>query len=82
MNIRIDTTQIKNSKDLPELLKSLTELFIQLQQSLQAQPNFLFVTSEGQAVPKNTPINTIVFEFDETNFIKTGYYDGEEIQIL
>lgn len=66
-------------KDVEELTKVLTQLLSQLRDDLHRQPDFLVVTSDDQEIPKNTPSNTVIFKFDPTATVKTGYYDGENI---
>ena len=78
MNIDIDTN-LDGAKDLQDLAQRLTTLLNKLQQDLKNQPEFLMITADDQAVPENTPANTIIFRTDETAVIKTGYFDGKSI---
>lgn len=78
MKIDIDS-QFENFKTLEDLAKKLSIVLNKLQNDLSNQPEFIVVTSEEQEIPKNTPINTIIFKFDEVDIVKTGYYNGEEI---
>jgi NRPS condensation-like uncharacterized protein len=78
MKINLDHN-LGDIKDVAELTKALTQLFNKLQDDLHRQPEFLVVTSEDQQIPKDTSSNTVIFKFDETATVKTGYYDGENI---
>lgn len=78
MRINIDN-QFDGIKTLPELAKRLSEVLSQLENDLRNQPEFIVITTEEQEIAAKTPVNTIIFKFDETDIVKTGYYDGEEI---
>lgn len=78
MNINIDTN-VTSAKSLDELTKLLSAIFEKLRDELQQQPGFIVVTSDEQKIPTNTAANTVIFKFDETAVVKTGYYDGEDI---
>lgn len=76
--INIDT-QFESAKDFDELKRMLQRVLDKLQNDLNNQPGFLVIQSEEQEIPTNTPINTIVFKFDEVDIVKTGFYNGEEL---
>jgi hypothetical protein len=80
MRIQLDQT-FDSAKDLPQLIKLLNEFVDQLQTKLKGQPDFLLITSDDQEIPKSLPANTVVFKFDETDIVKTGFYDGENLQL-
>lgn len=82
MTINLNTSDISKAKDLPGLQKALTNLLNDLENQLKAQPNFLILANDSQDVPKNTPVNSIIFKFDETLNVITGYYDGENLYIV
>jgi hypothetical protein len=81
MNITLDSQGLTGVKDIGELTKLLTQIFEKLHSDLRNQPHFLVVTSEEQEIPKTLPPNTIIFKFDPTAVVKTGFYNGDNVQL-
>jgi hypothetical protein len=79
MSIQINTN-FDDCKSLDDLKRELNSRLEQLQNQLNNRPDFIVVpNADDFEIPKNTPTNTIIFQFDETDIVKTGYYDGENI---